>query len=372
MQNPYSLILVAVIFISSCHKENLQSNTNCTDFLENWDIQISEYNPGIQKQNDIFFPSDQIGYSVGNAGSIMRTINGGTSWEVIQHYYLPEEGINKLAPTKAILKSVYFINDSIGFAGGQGEDYGIKSITDAVLLSTTNKGISWTKQYLAGIREINDLYFTDSKNGLGLFTVNTSQTTSQLQVQMTSNAGHTWQKVNLPITKIKSRYFTITDTKVILIGEEAGQPVLLTSHDYGISWDYMPLPEENCNQIYFINDEYGFATCGLLFYPERTYKTSDGGTSWHLTNTPYNSYSTIHFSSLLQGFIINPKFELIQNGIEPFEEIQYFDVYQTSDGGENWRTSKISSNCNFTGINFAPSNNTFYTLGYTANKFFIK
>lgn len=128
MQNPYSLILVAVIFISSCHKENLQSNTNCTDFLENWDIQISEYNPGIQKQNDIFFPSDQIGYSVGNAGSIMRTINGGTSWEVIQHYYLPEEGINKLAPTKAILESVYFINDSIGFAGDKEKIMALKAL----------------------------------------------------------------------------------------------------------------------------------------------------------------------------------------------------------------------------------------------------
>ena len=101
-----------------------------------------------------------------------------------------------------------------------------------------------------------------------------------------------------PITKIKSRYFTITDTKVILIGEEAGQPVLLTSHDYGISWDYMPLPEENCNQIYFINDEYGFATCGLLFIQKEHIKLvmeEHPGISQILLTTVILQ---IHFSSL--------------------------------------------------------------------------
>ena len=119
-QNAESIfpILVAVILSLPATRKTCNRTPIVIDFLEKLgypNIRIQSWDP--KKQNDIFFPSDQIGYSVGNAGSIMRTINGGTSWEVIQHYYLPEEGINKLAPTKAILESVYFINDSIGFAG---------------------------------------------------------------------------------------------------------------------------------------------------------------------------------------------------------------------------------------------------------------
>ena len=84
------------LLLISCNKQETETTLRaiCTNVLDNWEINSNSYHSGIQKQNDIFFPTNDIGYSAGNAGSIMKTINGGENWEVLEFYYLPEVGIN--------------------------------------------------------------------------------------------------------------------------------------------------------------------------------------------------------------------------------------------------------------------------------------
>jgi photosystem II stability/assembly factor-like uncharacterized protein len=54
------------------------------------------------------FPSSSIGYAVGNLGTIIKTMNGGTNWSVLS------------SGTQYDLSSVYFIDANTGYVAGSG------------------------------------------------------------------------------------------------------------------------------------------------------------------------------------------------------------------------------------------------------------
>lgn len=365
------IILFTLIFIISCGKEEVVSILPCTKILDKWKVESINVHDGIQKQNDIFFPVDHIGYSVGNAGSIMKTIDKGKNWEIIEFYYLPETGINSNSLTKARLLTAYFIDELVGYIGGEGEISHLNNTnTDAVLLTTIDGGNNWNKNYIEGVRKINDLVFSDSENGLGLFSMRDN---NELKLLRTENGGEDWNKVNLSVDKLGSYKFVISENKIFIIGiNEANISILLTSENNGQDWKAISIQQEECNRIYFINDEIGFASCGLLFFPETTYKTNDGGNSWQEMKTPFNVSSLIHFNTEEEGFVINPNIEYKEGGGELTPELQHYEVFQTIDGGENWEQSEIDKSCNLMGVSYSPSKKLLFSMGSKANKFELK
>src|SRR5687768_6246739 len=73
--------------------------------------------PTSVRYEDIFFIDSMVGWTVSSGGRIFKTTNGGETW--INQYQ-----------TGNYLRSVEFINDSIGFAGS----------LDGILLRTTDGG----------------------------------------------------------------------------------------------------------------------------------------------------------------------------------------------------------------------------------------
>lgn len=377
----YSAASLFILFLfTSCHKKEqaeineIPIEPSCTNILDKWDIESKHYPDGIQKQQDIYFPTDEVGYSVGNAGSILKTVDGGAQWDVLEFYYLPETGINPNALTKAGLQSVFFIDELTGFVGGAGEISLLDDInTDAVLLKTINGGASWGKSYLNGVRKIYDLLFFDENRGLGLFSVETAGNSSELKLQKTENGGLSWSNIDLPVKTINSYSFIRTENKIILLGSDANDsPILLTSKNKGLNWGLKSIPETVCNRIYFIDDNNGFASCGLLFFPESTFKTTDGGSTWNRIEPSLNFYSLIHFNTAEEGFIINPIVGYVSGGGELTPEIQHFEVLQTSNGGTNWQKSTIDKTCDLMGVSYASSAGNFYSLGQAGHKFRLK
>jgi photosystem II stability/assembly factor-like uncharacterized protein len=367
-----SLSIILIIFIFSCNKEDVKQTLSCKNILDKWEVKSVSIHDGLQKQNDIFFPTESIGFSVGNAGSIMKTNDEGENWEIIEFHYLPETGINSNSLTKARLLTAFFIDELIGYVGGEGETSALNSSTntDAVFLTTVDGGTNWNKIYIEGVRKINDLIFSDSNNGLGLFYMADS---NEKKLFRTENAGVNWSEVDLPIDKIASNKFVNSENKIIIRGvDETDKSIILTSLDNGENWETNSTQQEICNRIYFINDEVGFASCGLLFFPETVYKTIDGGSSWQEVESPFNVSSLIHFNSEEEGFIINPNIEYVEGGGELNPVLQHYEVFQTIDGGENWKKSEIDKSCNLMGVSYSPSKKVFFNIGNTANKFKIK
>ena len=89
---------------------------------ENWIL--SKY-IAFEPLNSICFPTDSIGYAVGNNGTIIKTVDAGNTWT------------DQLSNTKKNLWSIDFINKDIGYAVG---NYGI-------VIKTENGGISWDSVY---------------------------------------------------------------------------------------------------------------------------------------------------------------------------------------------------------------------------------
>jgi len=354
MEKKYFLLTIAAyLLLNACNKDDMSAvMPSCKKVLKGWDIYSVNYPEGFPAQRAIFFP-----------------------WGILQYYSLGTN-VNRNALTKARLESIYFINESMGYVGGQGELSTLDpdTNTDAVFLSTVDGGYNWNKRYLEDVREINDIVFFDVDNGIGLFSFEDTDIHSKLKLVRTENGGKNWNTIDLPVAKIKSYKFINTESKVMIYGIDTNEnAVLFTSKDKGLNWSTHNFPEEHCNKIYFINDNSGFASCGVLLFPENIYRTNDGGKTWQsANNVPLNVSSLIHFNSENEGFIINPVIEYIEHGWEVFPELKSYDIFRTADKGLTWGKNGIDKACNLMGNSYSPSKNIFYSFGATSNRFKLK
>lgn len=318
--------------MSSCKKdEDVIPIDNGTSRL--WKLEIHDV-PSLPALRDVFFSDYNTGYGVGNAGTIIKTVNGGESWEVIHKHDFKEP------VTELILTAVHFIDDKIGFIGSEEKFccFGEELDQGSVFLTTTNGGESWTKKYFPHIKDFYEIIFFDALNGLALARVEEEEN-SVRKILRTTDGGQNWQPVSIPgIKGIGSYELNARPGIFPVVGiDNNGEEVLLVSNDNGESWQIKDLPAEECNRVYFYNANVGYVSCGLLFFPERVYKTTDGGTTWkNEPGSPFNFSSVVHFNSEHEGIIINGHYHQETSGWEVWDILDYYDVYETRDGGQTW------------------------------------
>ncbi len=93
---------------------------NSNDLGDTWNILNTGFN---LKLNSVFFVNDSTGYVVGDSGLILKTSNYGLSWQ------------QQNSPINTTLNKVFFVNDSVGFI-----------LSGQTLLKTTNGGIVWINE----------------------------------------------------------------------------------------------------------------------------------------------------------------------------------------------------------------------------------
>ena len=359
-------ILVALGLIQLSCKDDMDMETpvlECNEILVGWNLTSYAF-PETPAQRDLFFLSNEVGFSVGNVGIILQTLNGGQSWKYLHAAYSQEAGYIDDAVTDAMLYCIYFINDSVGFVGGDDEDdYFDGTFTDAVFLRTRDGGKSWTKVYLEGISKVNDLIFFDELNGIGLFYLEDADYNHRYQVRTTTDGGYHWTEVVLPESTLLSRSFVTSPSKVMVVAENnLNINELWSSGDMGMTWQSTSLPGKNFSSIYFINDMVGLADCTSKDFANSIYQTRDGGATWVELETPFYGWSLIHFNSELEGFVINPVYDYIEGGGELHAYISSFEGYQTYDGGSSWDRKEVRGSCGFEGLHYSPSNSNLYFL----------
>ncbi len=130
---------------------------NTTDGGNNWTSQldIEDY-----KLNCIFMVNENIGYVGGGyygnrPGTIYKTFNGGVKWGKISSSFLPSE---------SIVNSIYFINDTIGWAVGSFKEKANGKYS--IIKKTTNGGATWNNLiYKKVSRTLNSVFFLDENRG---------------------------------------------------------------------------------------------------------------------------------------------------------------------------------------------------------------
>lgn len=170
----------------------------------------------------IAFSDSQHGWAVGGNGLIIRTRDGGKSWELLKPTTLTEAGVRL-----SDLHAVHFANSSVGYVAGN-KRYGNKT-NDEVwgsveIFCTKDGGETWRKCY-------------EENLPLSVFqitTVSESQAFAVLGSHLirTDNHGETWEKVSTSAKYISSIAFAADETGW-LVGSHG---VFQHSTDGGKTW----------------------------------------------------------------------------------------------------------------------------------------
>jgi len=290
------LLLIGVVTLSilGCEKESLETiETN-----QVWDtcrfeltvIELREF----YNLRAIRFIDNNTGFASGYNGSLIKTTDGGVSWSKLeintsnkigfvvggdQHSTPPgavmlktmdggniwEEVVINLSSKE--LKSVRFINDSVGFAIGSSS-----------ILKTTDGGSSWEEKIIKNLGgKMSNISFNTSQIGM------ISCSGSGGKIVSTTDGGNSWDIISsLPVSGLTS--ISITEDNVVYA---SGGNEIFKSVDFGYSWIELANSPTGIFDIDFITQDFGFAVgrgiysggcygyhCGAISY------TTDKGKNW--------------------------------------------------------------------------------------------
>ncbi|MBI3258405.1 MAG: hypothetical protein HYZ54_02825 [Ignavibacteriae bacterium] len=307
------LLLVITSFIVSCSDN---PPTQIDSKVENVIIEgldLTFYKPDIKDGlTSIFFVNENIGYIGGYDGAMYKTTNGGNSWITLK--------TNTLLP----LFDIYFLNVNEGFAvGGQDACSGTGCIPEgAIIIHTSDGGQNWNRVPLSLSQkiELNSVYFANNSTGFAvggksflstkdkgvtwhetkleytggqMLDVKFSDVNNGLitgvwgMILKTTNGGIDWNSSN-PFLQSGGHTFGLVDKNVIYI---AGSTQIAKSTDFGSSWMNLPNAPTNIHKLVFTSKTTGYAF-GLGQYSGgdfgnyygSIYYTADGGTTWKGSN----------------------------------------------------------------------------------------
>ena len=350
--------LIIILFFSSC-EENPIELKNCDNISDHWIINTHTISLDL-RQNDFYFTTLETGISVGQAGSIKNTTDGGVNWEVFNDFTFK----NKI--TQLNLNQVFFIDPENGYITGErmnsgnGEELG----KGAALFRTRDGGKSWDKKYFTHYQRFDDILFSDTLNGLAIIYYNPDSTYYQRGIFQTNDGGINWNLV--PDNQINggSLKFETYKSNIYYLGKDANQlNILAITTDGGKNWVVKNLPQIDCERIFIKNDCIYYTICGSPFFEMSVYQSSNCGDSWQiLDNSPLKSNSIIHFSDYSPQLVINTIFKDLTIGGETYQVVDKYEFWEQGSNGK-WVVNEIPEDCNFNGVVFNFNFSNFFILG---------
>ena len=279
----------------------------------------------------ITFPSNNIGYAVGDNRYILKSIDGGISWNKIS----VENGVNSR------LTSVFFISDSIGFVCGM-----------SYFAKTIDGGETWLN-----LTPVNS-------NFTSVFFINETigfLSSEDNHIYKTNNGGNNWSSQELVTgnSGLTNVYFLEPDTGFCIGYQEVGMDdydgKIFKTENAGISWFQVATTTNKLNEIRFHDKEFGTAV-GSYGY---ILSTIDGGNNWTEQNICDSCIlKSVTFPDDTSILVVGYSPAWIQGG-----NPQLGVIYKSSDSGNNW--NKIITPYSEPLYSIAKLNDSsFYTSGY--------
>lgn len=266
---------------------------------------------------DIYFLSNTTGYACGVNGTLLKTIDGGTTWT------------SKNITTTKTFNFLQFVNVNVGYMGGYLDAGGC-------FFKTTDGGNTWN--------EINLNSPGSHCGGPWIFSADTflmafgDNNFANSQIKMTVNGGTTWTTVYTGGTGwISFMYFPDRNNGYATV---SNSKVLKTTNG-GLSWTLISNIGGTSNLwmsgVYFFNKDSGFVGGGNYPSGGSIFKTSDGGTSWQTVSSVYSS-SRMLFTDKWNGYNI---------------EGNKKDIIVSTDGGNSWSVETTLAADTLHGIHFS-------------------
>jgi photosystem II stability/assembly factor-like uncharacterized protein len=209
--------------------------------------------------------------------------------------------------TSKTLQWVYFISDNTGWACGEDEE----------IIKTTDGGTNWNLQNSNPTNYLNSIFFISESTG---WAVGGNYSPHLGIVLKTTNGGISWsiQTSSLPY-QLNSVYFIS-----LTIGWVAGNiNQILKTTDGGANWIPQTVESTDYRDIFFINENIGWAVGGDYFNTfSKILKTTDGGSNWIVKTAATNNFlRAVHFVSETTGWVAG------NSGT----------IFRTTDAGESWQ-----------------------------------
>ncbi|MBK9099684.1 MAG: T9SS type A sorting domain-containing protein [bacterium] len=277
---------------------------------ETWNAQYSGTTYAL---SSVCYVDTNIGTIVGSMGTILRTTDGGANW------------VNQSIVDTMSLQTVYFSDENIGTAVGWVlENFQSK----ALILRTTDGGENWNIQ--------NQLSGTGSDPALfGVYFKNTNEgiaVGSYGMVLTTTDGGQNWiYHFHGLYYNYKGLYFLDENNGWAVGHYTASNGLLRKTTNMGITWQTQifgtPGNPGPLNDVYFSDVNYGTA-----IGQGRTLRTTNGGANWItiLTGT-LDDFTGVYFTDENKGWMID----------------NYGWLYRTTNGGVSYIENEVNNSIEF-------------------------
>ena len=239
----------------------------------------------------VYFVNEKIGWIGGSSGTFLTTRDGGNSWVQTEKF------------TGDSIRQIYFTDKNNGWLLCERDVFSRGANSVSYLLKTSNGGADWEKIEFTNNGRVRIAKIFFAENGLG-FAVGESGTIFILQ-----DDAKTWKKQPSPVRNLLLDGVFIDKRNGVMVG--GGGNIFFTD-DAGISWNRSNIsgaPNVKLNSVFFVNKNAGWATGS----EGRIFQTVSGGKNWReqKTNTTVN-VNDIYFRDTSEGWAIGDEGTILQ------------------------------------------------------------
>lgn len=268
-----------------------------------------------------YFLNSDVGWVVGESGTILKTTNGGIDWT------------SQSSGTTAHLSKVHFVNETTGWICG----------SPGTILKTTNGGLNWLSQNSGTSDYLGDIYFADLNTG---WIVGGDYTIWRTLILSTTDGGMNWIPQVNGYGPLLYDLFFIDSVTGWAVGDNS---IILKTSDGGLNWlEQHQNPSISGGLSVFFTD---YASGWVVGWNGTIMRTSDGGTNWFIYSGNLNgeTFDDIFFVDSNNGWIVGGGF---------------YKMLKTTDGGDNWYLENLPFSPGLERIYFTDANTGWATGAY--------
>lgn len=226
---------------------------------------LSISSPTNQKLVSAHFADTLFGWAAGDSGTIIHTTNGGNNW------VLQNSGISEY------IDDIFFINQNTGWVIANGF-FG----EGTIILKTTNKGNNWNfSRFQDTTVRLNHIFFNNPTTGF--------ITGYSGYIFKTTNSGVNWFNTHIdtaycPVLYLFPKndiYFMNDNTGFACGGQVDIQGLIWRTTNAGLNWYTYCVASEPLYEIRAINENFIISTGGDFEYGLSTVTSNDGGFNWN-------------------------------------------------------------------------------------------